>query len=163
MREKMGLRHRPGRRTVAMLVAAALAAAVGLTTWAVGAWPRVENDTLDMRFDVRGTQPSPHDVAIVAIDDRTFSALKRHWPFPRRLDGDVIRTLHADGAKAIAYDVQFTEPTDPTDDDDLFHAVGAARNVVLATTEVDSSGQTDVLGGPANLRQARAVASASLK
>ena len=32
---------------------------------------------------------------------------------------------------------------------------------MLATTEVDSSGQTDVLGGPANLRRAHAVAAAA--
>ena len=144
-----------------MVLAAVLAAAVGLTTYVAGAWPRVENDTLDIRFAVRGTQPAPHDVAVVGVDDKTFSALGLRWPFPRRLDGDVIRILHADGARAIADDVQFTEPSDPTDDGKLFDAVAAARNVVLATTEVDSRGQTNVLGGPANLRAAHAVAAAA--
>jgi CHASE2 domain-containing sensor protein len=144
-----------------MILAAALAAAVGITTDAVRAWPQLENDTLDLRFDVRGTQPSPHDVAVVAIDDRTFNQLGLRWPFPRRLDGAVIRTLHADGARAIAFDVQFTEPSDPRDDLALYHAVGAAGNVVLATTEVNASGQTDVLGGSANLRRAHAVAAAA--
>ena len=157
----MPLRRRSQGRTIAMIVAAALAAAVGVTAYALGAWSRVENDTLDMRFGVRGAEPSPNDVAIVAIDDKTFSALKKRWPFPRRLDADVIRRLDADGARAIAYDVQFTEPSDPFDDDKLFEAVGAARNVVLATTEVDASGQTDVLGGSANLRRAHAVAAAA--
>ena len=161
MRSQLPWRHRLGRRTVTMILVAALAAAAGLTTYAIGAWPQLENDTLDMRFDVRGAQPAPSDVAIVAIDDRSFNALKLRWPFPRRLDGEVIRILHADGATAIAYDVQFTEPSDPTDDLKLYRAVGAARNVVLATTEVDASGQTDVLGGAANLRQAHAVAAAA--
>jgi HD-GYP domain-containing protein (c-di-GMP phosphodiesterase class II) len=144
-----------------MALVAGLAAAVGAVGYGLDAWPRVENDTIDMRFEVRGAEPLPHDVAIVAIDDQTFSALDLRWPFPRRLDADVIRTLHADGARAIAFDVQFTEPSDPTDDLRLFHAVGAARNVVLATTEVNASGQTDVLGGTANLRRAHAIAAAA--
>ncbi len=154
-------RRRPLGRKAALLLAAALAAAAGAVSYAADAWPRLENDTVDMRFSVRGTDPTPHDVAIVAIDDRTFSALGLRWPFPRRLDGDVIRILHADGARAIAYDVQFTEPSDPKDDLSLFRAVGAARHVVLATTEVNRSGQTDVLGGTANLRRAQAVAAAA--
>jgi CHASE2 domain-containing sensor protein len=154
-------RRRLHGRTLAMILAAAFAAAVGLTTYAAGAWTRLENDTLDMRFAVRGAQPTPRDVAVVAIDDRTFNALGLRWPFPRRLDGDVIRILHADGARAIAFDVQFTEPSDPTDDGDLYAAVAGARNVVLATTEVNSRGQTDVLGGAANLRAAHAVAAAA--
>lgn len=148
-------------RKPAMVLAAAVAVAVGGATYAVDAWPRLENDTVDMRFDVRGTEPAPDDIAVVAIDDPTFSALGLRWPFPRRLDGDVIRTLHQDGARAIAYDIQFTEPSDPRDDLSLFHAVAAAGNVVLATTEVNSQGQTDVLGGPQNLHSAHAIAAAA--
>src|SRR5579875_1235317 len=144
-----------------MLLAAVLAALAGLVAWSTGAWTRVENDTIDMRFSLRGSEPPPSDVAVVGIDDRTFGALGLRWPFPRRLDGRVIRILHADGARAIAFDVQFTEPSDPRDDLALFHAVAAARHVVLATTEVDASGQTDVLGGPANLRRVHAIAAAA--
>src|SRR5579875_2298062 len=157
----MSARRRLTGRTAALILAVALAAAAGAVSDLAGAWPRLENDTVDMRFSVRGAEPTPDDVAIVAIDDRTFSALGLRWPFPRRLDGEVIRILHADGARAIAYDVQFTEPSDPKDDLSLFHAVGAARHVVLATTEVDASGQTDVLGGPANLRRVHAIAAAA--
>ena len=140
---------------------AALAAALGALAYVADAWPRLENDTIDMRFGVRGAAPAARDVAVVGIDDQTFSALHLRWPFPRRLDGDVIRILHADGARAIAYDVQFTEPSDPKDDLSLYDAVSAAGHVVLATTEVDRAGQTDVLGGSANLRRAHAVAAAA--
>ena len=35
------------------------------------------------------------------------------WPFPRSLHAQAIDRLHADGARAIVYDVQFTEPTTP--------------------------------------------------
>ena len=52
--------------------------------------------------------------------------------------------------------MQFTEPTTPADDNALFDAVRRAGNVVLATSEVREDGGTDVLGGPANQRAARA-------
>jgi CHASE2 domain-containing sensor protein len=147
-------------RKLAVTIAAAVAVAGGLVPYAVSAWPQLENDTVDMRFSVRGPTGPPADVVVVAIDDRTFSDLRprRQWPFPRRLHAQVIETLHRDGARAIAYDVQFTEPTDYADDSRLLNAVGQAGDVVLATTEIDAAGHTAVLGGEANLRQAHAVA-----
>ena len=47
----------------------------------------------------------------------------------------------------MVYDVQFTEPTRPADDNALFDAVRRAGNVVLGTSEVREDGGTDVLGG----------------
>lgn len=149
-------------KTLALALVALVAVAAGLVPFALNAWPRFENDTLDARFALRGAQPPPSDIVIVAIDDKTFSDLQLQWPFPRSLDAAVIDRLRADRAKAIAYDVQFTEPSaNPADDLALYNAVGRAGHVVLATTEVDAAGQTDVLGGPANLRQAHAVAAAA--
>jgi adenylate cyclase len=44
-------------------------------------------------------------------------------------------------------DIQFTEPTDPTDDQDLAEAIERAHGkVVLATTEVAKNGETTVMG-----------------
>ncbi len=147
-------------KTLAVAVASVIAVAVGIAAHALDAWPRLENDSVDMRFDLR--KPArPAGVVVVAIDDKTFSDLGLQWPFPRSLHAEVIGRLHADGARTIAYDVQFTEPTSPAQDLALYRAIAHAGHVVLATTEVDAAGQTDVLGGEANLRQAHAVAGAS--
>src|SRR5271166_6718664 len=97
-------------KTLAVGVATLVALTVGFASYAVGAWPRLENETLDMRFGVRGPTRAPPEVVVVAIDEKTFSDLRLQWPFPRSLGGAVIDRLHADGALAIAYDVQFTEP-----------------------------------------------------
>lgn len=152
-------------KLAALVIAAAVAVAAGVTTYAAGAWPGLEAQTLDARFGVRGPVHLPSDVVVVGIDDKTFDAapagLGHAWPLPRRFDAGVIDRLRADGARVIAFDVQFTEPTDPADDNALFDAVARAGNVVLATTEVDAAGQTDVLGGSANLRAAHAVAAAA--
>jgi HD-GYP domain-containing protein (c-di-GMP phosphodiesterase class II) len=153
-------RLRSNPKALAAAVAALVAVAVGIGCYASDAWPRLENETLDARFALR--KPSrPRDVVVVAIDDRTFSELRLQWPFPRSLHGAVIERLHADGAKAIAYDIQFTEPTVAREDLALYRAVARAGDVVLATTEVDPSGHTDVLGGDENVRHANAVAATS--
>ena len=94
---------------------------------------------------------------MVAIDAKTFDDLRRQWPFPRSLHGRVVRRLHAAGARAIVYDVQFTEPTEPREDVALYRALGDTGGAVLATSESDGRGHTQVLGGDENLR-ARALA-----
>ena len=54
---------------------------------------------------------------VVAIDDATFSDLGVRWPFPRSLHGEGRSTgCDAAGARAIVYDVQFTEQTVPRED-----------------------------------------------
>ncbi len=111
---------------------------------------------------MRGSEAPRRDIVIVGIDDATAQDLQRRFPFPRRLHARVIDRLRVDGAKVIAYDVQFTEPTDVVDDNALIEAVGRAGNLILATTETSSTGETNVLGGEALLRQVHAVAASAL-
>ncbi|HEY1359535.1 MAG TPA: adenylate/guanylate cyclase domain-containing protein, partial [Thermoleophilaceae bacterium] len=105
-----------------------------------------ELDTVDTRFNVRGDRGPPKDVVVVKIDDVTFNDLQKRFPFPRSLHGKLIDRLRRDGAKVIAYDVQFTEPTSVNEDNALIDAVDRAHNVVLATTEVDEHGRSNVFG-----------------
>jgi adenylate cyclase len=114
----------------------------------------LELDSVDARFSVRGTQPTPEDYLVVEIDAATFGALQETWPFPRSFHARVIDRLREGGARAIAYDIQFSEPTDPEEDNALIEAVARAGNVVLATSEVDDAGNGNVFGG-ADLTQFR--------
>lgn len=84
---------------------------------------------------------------MVAIDDVTFGELRLRYPFPRSVHARVVDRLRVAGARVIAYDVQFTEPTEPAEDNALLDAVARAGNVVLATTEVDERGRSNVFGG----------------
>ncbi|MBE2316546.1 CHASE2 domain-containing protein [Solirubrobacter sp. CPCC 204708] len=142
--------------------AGALVALVVLVAALTPALERAELATLDARFELRGTQPVA-GLAVVAIDERSFSELETRWPFPRTLHAQLIDRLREAGARQIVYDVQFTEPSeDPDEDLALYEAVGRAGRVVLATGEVDDHGRTRVLGGDENLAQAggaRAAAS----
>jgi adenylate cyclase len=118
---------------------------------------------VDARFSLRGKREPPPNIAVVQIDDVTFNDLGVQWPFPRSLHGRVIDRLRQNGARAIVYDVQFTEPTTEKEDNALIDAVARARHVVLATTEVDAHGGTNIFGGEETLRQIGArAANASL-
>lgn len=151
---------RGGARRRALVAAASCAALIGLVTDAAGLWSRLETGTIAVRaHSVQASAPS--DVTLVAIDDRTFSELGRAWPFPRRLHAGVIDRLRRAGARTVVYDVQFTERTREADDLALFDAVRRMPGTVLATTEVDDHGHTNVLGGDENVAAAHAVAAAS--
>ena len=146
------------RRGILAAGAAAVLLAFGLQATHGLASP--EQDSLALRFALRGVQPV-QDVAVVAIDDVTFSALERQWPFPRRLHARALDKLREAGAARVIYDVQFTEPTTERDDVALYDAVARFPGTVLATTETDERGGTDVLGGDENLAAARARAGAA--
>jgi CHASE2 domain-containing sensor protein len=147
-------------RIIAAVVAAIVALGAGGAVEFARLLPGLEQDSLAARFEHRGVQPAP-GLLVVAIDDKSFDQLGVQWPFPRRLHARAIDALRRDDAKAIVYDVQFTEQTDPRDDNALIDAVGRARDVVLATAETDEHGSTNVLGGDEVLKQLGARAGAS--
>lgn len=69
----------------------------------------IELRALDTRFKVRGVaRPSP-DVVIVGIDLKSQDRLGR-WPFPRSHFARMIDNLKADGAKVVAFDIDFPKP-----------------------------------------------------
>ena len=107
------MRHRrPGRRLEhGFLVVGSVAAVLGVVAYATHVFRPLERDSVDARFSIRGTQERPRDLVVVEIDDVTFDELDEQWPFPRTLHARVIDRLRRAGARAIAYDIQFTEPT----------------------------------------------------
>ncbi len=141
------------RLHLALFLGVGLAATgLGLVAYGTNVFRELELDTVDARFSIRGEQPTPENIEVVAIDDITFSNFNSRqenvrYPFPRKYFARVIDRLAADGAKVIAYDIQFTEQTDPENDNALIQSIAAAGNVALATTEVDTLGRTNVLGG----------------
>jgi adenylate cyclase len=153
------MRARRKRVRLALMVAVAIAAAgAGVAAYQTDVFRWLELHTVDARFALRGERPPPRGVAVVAIDTTTFNEFpKRHWPYKRSLHAKAIRILKAAGAKVIAYDLQFTEPTTEKEDFALFDAVQKAGNVVLGTSEVAPGGHTRILGGDANVKAARAL------
>ncbi|MDX6644042.1 MAG: adenylate cyclase, partial [Solirubrobacteraceae bacterium] len=153
-------RTRRAAGLVPLVAVGVVVAALTLLAYTLGAFSRLEGDTVDLRFQLRANQPA-HEMVVVAIDDVTFDDLRVQWPFPRSLHARAIDRLRAAGARQVAYDVQFTEPTKPREDQALLAAARRAGNVVFATTEVDDQGHTAVLGGDDVLARNNAIAANS--
>ena len=138
-------------RLALILGAGVMAAVVGVIAYAGHVFSSLELSSVDTRFSIRGDQPA-HNLAVVAIDDNTISQLGR-WPFARHYHAQAIDRLRAAGARVIAYDVQFTEPTQASEDNALIDSVANTHHVVLATTDVAAGGKSPVFGGGDILNQ----------
>jgi adenylate cyclase len=136
-------------RTLLLLGAAFTCAVTGVGLMAVDALRRLDLQSVDMRFDVRGAKPTPKDAVVVGIDDPTINSRGYTFPFRRFHYARLLRQLDKAGAAVIAFDVQFTQPGPrPIDDERLINAVrAAAPKVVLATTAVEPGGKTQIFGG----------------
>jgi CHASE2 domain-containing sensor protein len=141
-------------------VAGLVAVAAGGAAQLAALLPGLEQDSISQRFVRRGPQPAPQ-MLVVAIDEKSFDDLKLQWPFPRSRHALAIDRLAQDGARAIVYDVQFTERTRAREDRALAESVARAGDVVLATAETDEHGRTNILGGDDVLAELGAHAGAS--
>jgi len=153
------LRRLRGSHRVTILAAALVAVAVALAAEATHVVEAQEQDTIGLRFQLRGEQPAT-GVAVLAIDDETMAALGR-WPFRRSLHARAVDALRAAGARGIVYDVQFSEPTRARDDLALYDALGRAGGAVLAATATDARGDVPIFGGRENLRAIGAEAASA--
>jgi adenylate cyclase len=128
---------------------------LGLVAFGTNVFRDLDLQSVDARFTIRGGQGAPEDIVVVKVDDKTFSDLQKRQEEFRPLHASLIDRLKKDGAKVIVYDFQFTEPSAPgheEDDNKLITAVADAGNLVLATTEVNNNGSTNVFGGDETLR-----------
>ncbi|HST26073.1 MAG TPA: adenylate/guanylate cyclase domain-containing protein [Gaiellaceae bacterium] len=118
----------------------------------------LQQDWVDANYGLVRDRGTPKDVVVVGVDAQTFDDLQLRWPFPRSVFGAVLKRIAAGHPKAIAYDVQFTEPTTEAEDNALVNDVAASGGrIVLSTTETDGHGHTNIFGG-ADLSQFGATA-----
>jgi CHASE2 domain-containing sensor protein len=132
----------------------------GAALYLTGVLGGFEQSTINARFQLRHV-PKPRGIVVVAVDSDTFASLQRQWPFKRRLHARMVNKIAAGRPREIVYDVQFTEPTEPRQDYLLYQAVKRAGGAVLATSEFNDRGGSNVLGGDANLAKINAEAGAS--
>ncbi|MDZ4286368.1 MAG: adenylate/guanylate cyclase domain-containing protein [Prosthecobacter sp.] len=117
------------RAVIGGAVGALVAALVAALAWS-GALDGLEDLTVDYRLRLRKPQAVSEEVRLVGIGDRDVGSKLGRWPFPRAIHGDVLQILNASGAKHVAFDVLFTEPTDQ--DALLKKALEGQPNVTLA-------------------------------
>jgi adenylate cyclase len=147
--------------TLPFVVVALVSAGIAMLAYAVGLAHELELSSVDSRFQIRGEQSPPDDIVAVQIDERTFNELNKTFPFPRSVHGRLVDQLRKAGAGTIAYDVQFTEPTEPSEDNALIRAVSKKPGTVLGTTEAED-GRTRIFGGNQVLERIGALPSNTL-
>ncbi len=112
--------------TILLLIAAA-------TGFCLSPWGRaVDRFIYDFYFLIRGDVVSPREIVVVAIDEPSFEAVGRQWPWPRSLHARLIDELKRAGARVIALDIIFAEPSTHGEDARFAAAIAGHPGVVLA-------------------------------
>ena len=95
-----------------------IALAIVLSTGWHGA---LRNALTDLRFAWQSRDASGN-VVVVAIDSPSIDQIGV-WPWPRRLHAELLHRLEAAGAGDIAFDVDFSTPSDPASDEAFVKAL----------------------------------------
>ncbi len=136
---------------------AGVVAVLVLALYGLSALASLERASIDTRFSVRGAQSPGADIVIVAIDQKTLTALNVQPPIPRADYAHVLDRIHAGAPRLVAIDTQFIGRSHPADDQALLAAIARDGPVILATHEGDQ-GPIPV---PAGVGDAPGVISAS--
>ncbi len=93
----------------------------------------MEISGLDFLFRLKGASSCNQNIVIVGIDDENISKVGR-WPWSREWHGAITKALKEFGAKAIYFDIIFSEESTPEIDDVFAEAMDDADCVYLPFT-----------------------------
>ncbi|ADK86651.1 adenylate/guanylate cyclase with Chase sensor [Desulfarculus baarsii DSM 2075] len=105
---------------------AALGLLAGLAAtllWGLGALERLEGLSWDVRAKLLARPgPASGQVAVIVVDqaslDWVSAQFQLSWPWPRQVHEAVVAFCRRAGAKAVAFDILFTEPSNLAGDDE---------------------------------------------
>lgn len=69
----------------------------------------------------------------MAIDEPSFGVIARQWPWPRSLHGRLVENLFRSGARVVAFDMIFSEPSTPEEDQAFGAAIRRHPGTILAS------------------------------
>jgi len=119
-------------------VGAVIATLAGLAVYQNPWSPALENSSYDWFFLPR-PNVSVDDVAIIYLDEDSHKELEQKFnqPWDRKLHARLVEQLTAAGAKAVVFDIVFSDPGPDSEADDRFAAaIKANGRVVLAADMV---------------------------
>ncbi len=94
-------------------------------------------ESLDQQFrssrDSLRSHAASGEVHVVEIDARSLDRIGR-WPLPRSVHGALIDQLHDAGARSIAFDVDFSAVSEPSEDAKMAAALKRAGGSVILPT-----------------------------
>jgi adenylate cyclase len=106
-----------------------LGALIGVFSWSVvflfytyGAFESYELKTYDglCRLQAKSS-PAPPEVALIVVDQGSLEAAQRQgiqWPWPRQMYAPIVEFCARAGAKAVAFDILFDQPSSYGREDD---------------------------------------------
>jgi len=103
--------------------------------WMTG-FQLIENRSFDWFSTLSPPIPEETPVILVGIDEPSFEELKLQWPWPREVHAELIDSLTTAGARVIAFDIVFAEPSNHFSDKHLAEAIQSSNSVVLASEVV---------------------------
>ena len=162
LRGGTGPAARQKRRAGLALLAISVAAAASVLSQLL-AWQLLEARAFD-HLSMIAPPPRPADTPlVVAIDEPSFSEIGQQWPWSRDIHARLVTALRDAGARTIALDLVFADPSEPGADAALAAAVGpdtvlAADERILETPQAIQLLRTDPLP---TLLEAGAVAGVS--
>ncbi|WP_293881450.1 EAL domain-containing protein [Sphingomonas sp.] len=119
------------------LVAGALVTTVAMFSF--GWFEPIEDRLTAARASLLDSAPTGQ-VAVVEIDARSLARL-HHWPWSRHYHAGVVERLHAAGANLIAFDVDFSAPSEASGDAAFANAIRQAQPVILPIFQQRASDQ----------------------
>jgi adenylate cyclase len=131
------------KRLVIIIFAALIVSILHLQVFLSSIGDRVEPWALDFWFNLRGVDTPPEDIAIVAMDESSYSVLKlpMDQAWPRALHAQLIERLKQLGAKKVVFDILFLGPsTNPTADKALSEAFKSMPTVIGTDSIVKEMG-----------------------
>jgi adenylate cyclase len=135
-----------GRIAVALgiaLLASAAALVLGLFTG------KADDFFYDTFYRLRpATDMRDAEVVLVAVDDPGLAAFKKPWPLPRTVWGDICTYLDNAGAKVIAFDIVFPNPSYYGDDPAFAAAMAKVRTPVIFGAAVKEDGSWEEFAPP---------------
>ncbi len=110
-----------------------------LSAW--DGWRRLELKGYDLLMVTSAPDKSALPITIIGIDEPSFAQIKKQWPWPRRMHGELLDQLNRAGALVVAFDILLSEPSTEEDDKLFADAIFKAGNVVLTADLVYQENQ----------------------
>lgn len=136
-----------------------LASCFAVAALVAGLLTDIETRTWDWRLRfIAGQEPHNPKIKLIVIDQTSLDHFganeKIYWPWPRSLYVPVLRFLERSGAKAVAFDMLFTEGSGQYGDDAEFAAAVKSSVPVVSAVALRGSGAAIPAGSEALFRQA---------
>ncbi|MGH7167915.1 MAG: CHASE2 domain-containing protein, partial [Nitrospiraceae bacterium] len=104
-----------------------------LGLYALGVFEWLELRSYDLRYALLPSPPLDTPILLVRVDEESETTLHvRAADVPRAMYADAVKHLARAGAALIVFDIIFSAPRDPVEDEEFGLAIAEAGNVVLA-------------------------------